>query len=979
MPLPLPVPSKAAIHALRGIAFGTSCAIGVILEDRRRRISTLRTAVSNKKKLRSSKQYHGLADSVALQFDDAVFIEADDIHWDQLDNRDTMSDGFPMPKFAKRRKSTESSSTTTEPAASSPAVVVPESSPPSPPPQRNISPLDNIGSSFMLPRTRFNLLDIKAFGPWGAGNAVAHRPLPKHRNEFVETITSILASRDEGRLDRALGVFFEASRSIYSSKSFDDEWIAVSAQLSNECLADHRCEDAGKVVAFTINAGPLNELQYYSHNPIPVIECHLRQKDQNGCCSREAVATATRLFLPKFKEKPRISSAKLYRLAKELFAQNLMLGQFPAARDIYWRAIPLLEDPAVFTGWAIRELYKYSDYKTVVKYFLLNYSKMSPKNMNFNQTIDCVVYAVENLKGTKADQVLRALERMNRPANRLLRTRWIMRLIQVCWHREQNFPLVKELFEETISLGLLDLVSHTEGVYVTMIEISIKAGEEDMVRSYYDTLIQKYPEMVSNIRLRGFLAFGVAKAGDWDGVYDAFTEMHALRRGSEKEYDDAFIMILKVFADTHAAAEVRDFVSKYTSTLDVRMHPYVVTMVANKYGDCRDMSGFMSWLTYCSKAGFALDSSFSNSVLHNCRTQWKLPYDNLKAIYSKMQELGADLSDDVTRRIMSEAALGTKKSAKELGLDRGARSRVVAVNKLAHLGRSTNKRDIYAAMNLELHAGKTASAVSIYKRALKHGMPPCQHCLRLAVTAALKNPRNGQDTALALIHTAYEKGEDIDSAVSAFIRFQLDNMKGDPEDVMIQMRNLITQFEALRIVIDAGVLTHMATVSMELGQFERVIALCTLAINKGGYKNRCFSRRSTRALLMAYTRTLDLDGMKKLLDDLPTSKLSDDKSVLSYLKSTRRIAERMQKNAQANAIVAMLKDAIEGVLKRRAENRTEAKNIAKGTLRIMQEALDDMEKGNDSTEAASQSHVAHEESRQHQESHGSPPSLAVAA
>ncbi|KAI2617530.1 hypothetical protein GGS26DRAFT_576463 [Hypomontagnella submonticulosa] len=979
MPPPLPVPSKAAIHALRGIALGTSCAIGVILEDRRRRISTLRAAVSNKEKLRSSKQYHGMAESLTLQLDDAVFVEADDIHWDQLDNRARALDDFPVTKLPRRRKSADDSSTSTEPTTSSHATIVPESSSSPPPPQRSVSPLNIIPMPSTLPQTRVDMSDIRSFKPRNATNSIAHRPRPENRDGLVNAITSVLASKDKQRLDRALEMFFEGSRSLFSSKSFDDEWIAVSAQISETCERNHRYEDAARVLSSTLDAGPLSESQYYAHRPMPIIDWHLSQKDENGRCSREVVALATRLYLPKLTHKPRKSPGKLpmYFTGQELFTQNLMLNNISKVHDIYWRTIPLLEDPVVFGGWAIRELYEYSDYKNVVKYFLLNYSKMVPKNTNYEKTIDCVVYAVERLKGLKADQILRALAKMNRPENGLLPSRWIMRLLQATWCREHSFPLVKELFEETLSLGLLDLVGYFQGPYVTMIEISIKAGEDDMARSYYEALIHKDPEMVSSVRLRGFVALRLAKAGDWDGVYDAFTDMQVLRDGYEDDYDDAFITILKVFADTHPAAEVRDFVSKYTSTLGVRMHPYIVTAVANKYGDCRDMSGFISWLTYCSKAGFALDSSFCNSVLHNCRTRWKLPYFELRAIHSKMQQLGADLSDDATRRMMSQAALGAKNPAKELAPNRRVNSRIIAVNKLAYAGRSTNKRDIYEAMNQEIHKGKMISAISIYKRALEYGMPSCPHCLRLAVLAALRNSRNGHATALTLLHTAHQKGEDISPALSAFMRFQLDNIQGNAEEVLLHMRNLITRFEALHVIIDPAVLTHMALIFMEIGQFERVIALCTLAMDKGGYKNLCFSRRSARALLMAYARTLDLDGMRKLLDDLPTSDLSADKSVLSYLKSTRRTVEKMQKSTRATAILDMLKDATKGVLQRRAVSRTEGEKIVDETLRIMQDALDNMKNENISIEAALQRYVEHEDPPQ--DNNGSPPSLVAAA
>ncbi|OTA69415.1 hypothetical protein K449DRAFT_384353 [Hypoxylon sp. EC38] len=965
MPPPLSVPSKAAIHALRGIALGTSCAIGVIVEDRRRRISTLKTALSHKEKLKSAKQYHGIANAGALQFDEAFFV-GDELHWHQLDDRTKTHGDSHTVEAPPRRNPRQHVSSNTEsmthpdsedkPKSSSRPTSIPKDIPVPSAPSKPLTLPTRLASprrTPTFPETRINVPTIDARTSWREGEAGVSR---QHEmlDESVERITSLLAGKEEGKLDRALEHFFETSRSLYFDKDFDEEWVSISAQLSRACQAEKRLADAGKVLVTTIDAGPLDESQFYAHEPLPVIMFHLNQKDGNRCCLPSALATATTIFLAKFKEKPKIQMPDIVKIGSDLFAQNIFYKRGSIVHQIYWRVISILENPAPFTGWAIQELYKYRDYKSVVRYFLLNFCKMIPGEKSYTRTVDCVVFSVEFMNGFKADEVYNALYRMTRPANGFVRTRWIMRLLQAHWRRNQDFPSVKALFEQAWTLGLLDHVTHPEGVYRTMVEISVKAGEYDTARSYHETIMQKYPYMASDVALRGFIALGLAKAGNWDGVLDAFTEMQALKDGQENLYDDAFVMVLKVFVKDHPVAEIRDFVSKYTSDLGVRMHRYVVTLVANKYGECHDVPGFVSWLRYCGEAGFALDSAFCNSVLYNGRTKFGLSYNEMQKLCLEMEQIGGpDLFDDVTRRIMSQAALETVKPGKGFEI-LGAHSWMHAVDDLAYMGRSTNTRDVYEAMNQELNRGKPATALLIYKRAISSGMPSCEHCLRLAVVATLNSSQGGSTSAISLIHDAHQHGVDVSPAVSAFIKFKLDNVQANPQDILIYMRNLVSRFETLNIIVDSTVLTHMALMCVKMGHYERVVSLCTLARDRDGFKTLCFSRQSTLAMLVAYAKLLDLEGMWKLNEDILMSNFATEKVVLSGLRSAKRTIQqykrtverysRLDRGAKINRMLGILKNTIDTVIRRRRDKISGGKVIAQEALEIMHDAAESMER-----------------------------------
>ncbi|KAI1468804.1 uncharacterized protein F4812DRAFT_424772 [Daldinia caldariorum] len=952
MPPPLPIPSKAAIHALRGIALGTSCAIGVILEDRRRRISTLKTALSNKEKLKAVKRYHSVADPTPARLDETAFAEGDQFQWHHVED-DTVRtrDGPSASKTSPQQHSPEDASPDTNPAPSvktedgleSPSTTTTQAETSS-----SQTTHHDVAVAHILNTSRQQLwpseTEFDAHKTWGTYQALYSSPMLKirlnKRRRAIADVTSILDSNDEERLDQALRRFLDACRGSYSEQ-LDEQWIELSIRLSRDFHAENRLEDAAKILLTILGIGPLEESQFFAHQPIPLINYYLRQVDENGRVPQEAVSTATRIFLATLKEKPQMRFEELEEFGMQLMTENFMLGQFSLVGDVYWRVIAITQS-SEFMGWAIQMLHEHRDHKHVLKYFLLNFSKTTPDARSYFNTVDSVVSSVEALGGMKAEHVLDALCRMDGAGTGIIRSRWVMKLLHAYWNRNRDFPTLKALFDAMLSIDILDRVTNSNLVYRTMVELSIKAEMNDVARLYCEELLEKFPDMTTDVTLKGLFILPMAKAGDWDGVSNAFAEMQTLRRGQEDEYDKAFIQILKIFAESHTASEVRDFVSHFISHLGVRMHRYIVTLVANKYGQCHDSSGFVSWLQYCSEVGFAMDSSFCNSVLHNCHAKWAMPYNELRNLYTEFERLDVSF-DDVTRRILSQAALkGSKTDRNGNAVNRAQHPSHIAVDRLAYAGHTSNRRDVYEAMKQELSNSNTATAISIYQNAIRFGMPPCPHCLRLATFATLKNGKNGSASAMQLLQIAYDRGEDISSAVSEFIKFQLNNLQAEAKEALLHMRNLITQFEALHIVIVPDILTRMALFCVKLGNYSKALALCNLAVDKSGTENLCFSRECFKALLMTYPALRDLEGTEKLMEDLLQSNFAGDRPVYLYLKRTIKLVKKMAPDRTTDAIIDILEHGRREVARRREKIRRESKNIANETLRIMKDALSDM-------------------------------------
>lgn len=970
MPPPLPVPSKAAIRALRGLALGTSCAIGVIVEDRRRRISTLKTAIENKKKLKSYRQYHGSLEPASLPHDaDEAVLSTSIINNGDDDfrfYRRSISSYDPedySPFFASSSPSSQSRAFTN--AAHAPVENTQQAQniplpglhilqdaperpcqPPTPQePNSYTGTGESTASRHTVSGVRLPMRNTTAWGPKLPSPSTNPLAKPTDPASLAQDIDGILSSHDEDRINRALALFLSKPATNYMHYTARDAWFAISVRLSKECQAHGRWEDSYRILSRLLELGPVNESRYYDHDPFPIIESFLPSAGSEMACSLAAFSMASKLFLATFIEQPHTNSSEVERVGRRLLQEALSLKQFSSVHEIYRRVLCQIEDEgAIFTGWVIEKLSEHHDYKSVVKLFLLNFSKLTPDEVLFNETGDRVVQAVEVMQGLKASQVLRAFARMKSADDTPLKTAWAMRLLQAHWSRHRDLAQSRTLFQELGSLGLLDKVYRPQRVYSVMVELAIRADENDIAATYYDELVRLYPQMAWDIPLKGYFAFSKAKAGDWEGVYNSFTEMRGQRHLQQKEYDDAFVVVLKVFAATHPVADVREFVTAYTRDLHVGMHRYVVTLVANKYGECHDFRGFLAWLQYCSDAGFSLDPAFSNAVLHNCRARWKFDFEQLKRLVSVMRQLNPGATDDTTERILSQAsrvgASRTNTSAKTIQI----RHRSVAVNKLAYIGRSTNKHDVYEAMNQEIGSGKHTAAIAIYKRAMRFGMPFCSHCFRLAVTAALEHPGNGYGPAFHLIQTAHEQGQDVTSAVSAFIRVQMDRFRAGTSDVIQHIQNLISRFESLHIVIDSAVLTHAALVCIKLGQHDKAISLCKLAMERSGSDHPCFSRQSFRVLLLAHSQLCDPAGLEGLLAALLTRDFASEKKTLLALKAALKQSRSSHRHDSAIiAVQRLLREAIENVKRLRVERLGQGVVISHEALRIMSDAAAEFE------------------------------------
>ncbi|KAK8028713.1 hypothetical protein PG991_005769 [Apiospora marii] len=475
-----------------------------------------------------------------------------------------------------------------------------------------------------------------------------------------------------------------------------------------------------------------------------------------------------------------------------------------------------------------------------------------------------------------------------------------------------------------------------------MVEVSVMSGDIATARHYHSEVIMMAPAMAEDVGLMGYFALAKARAGDWDGVLGDFVKMRPHREMQKEAYEQAFIRILKIFAQDHPIAEVEQFVQYFIQEMHMQLHPFMVSLVANSYGEFHDAPGLIRWLQFCSSSGFALSPGFVNAVLRNCRVKWKLPFRQLRKLFSEMRKLQGTCVDDVTQNMMHNAAL---MDGNYLG--RPARQRVrslkLSLSRKPYFARSANNRQVFAAMQEELQSGRPNMTVYIYKRALQYGMEWCPHCFRIAVIASLRQKTGNFAKAMQLIASTSQKGHDVSTAVGLYIKAQLNSFRGAFGEIMNRLKAMTVHFESAGIIIDPSVLTHAAVIAAKSGRDAHAVSLCQVAMQKQGTTNPCFTIQNLKALLMAYYHLLDVDGLQWVVESLSSSPCSADVRALSLLKETRRHMRKWETSDRVCLIRDVLEAGINSIKKRRVLQIREGAKIQQECLNIMSDAVAQME------------------------------------
>lgn len=983
----LPVPSKAALTALRGLVVGTSCTLALVAEDRRRKINNAVRAIENGEKIKSARKYRAGGGALAVAIEEDAIWDAGlglasipraglGLHpYDTRDHGGILLDPKRNSKnqrgqlagqnegenmagpsdvgltngergLPSEHSDINNPNSTDSPARpSQPGQLLQTQKPASIPPLPKLTAPPKSGPSWMWENTE----TVKAYA------------YPTS-DDVVTKVHNACAGKDSRQLAEAVRAVLEAMDHNLAPDNSDQRWLETTALLCRTCQARGHLNNAVKLLGQVIDRGPMAQNAYFSHEPLALIESLVARAELSQPSSKAYVAnldTAINLFLGLFLEKPTELNRPMHTLGRRLLEHCFTSNRLQRIFSIFRRCLTISGgETNDLTTWFITKLYEHQYHASVVKIFLSVFTKSSPTEDSVRAIGDLVVDSVELAHNHMPGGVLSALQAICADFKKTkLSSRWVMKLLLSHWKNHGEFRHTEALFGQLRPPGLTSLrtvVHRPEDVCRVMVELALEAGDVEKADLYFhlaNAEVNRDP--TSDIRLRGVFARFYATQGDWGSVRIEFAIMGQLEKSSDQVYAQAFVPVLKAYAETHTVREAETFLKSYVDDFGVPLCSYTVTLMAKRYGAIRDVQSLINWLDYCSRAGFPVDAAFTNAILVRCRRQWKFPFRDLRTLFRKLRALNPNFIDKHTEQIMADAALSDSKHGGPAARGRLLSLRVDADKLPDLLHKHAPAEDVALAMKEALTRRLPRNALGIYKRAVFLNTPFSQHTLRLAVQAQLIVTPCNYDAAYQMIRTAQikSKGADTSPIVNYLLARQLQTVtltvtSGEEAEAIIQ--NTLKAYRKAGITLTEASLHRAAVVCLKTGHFRGAIRYALQAAESRG-QPPCFNLGNFRILLAAYASLLDIPGLRETIRHSLTHPYREDTTCRSALRQAR------QRVGHSTATVVtpeqrvlarrVLDEAIGRVVDARKKLREEGKELEGAALGIMKAAAKDMAGG----------------------------------
>ncbi|KAL2200469.1 hypothetical protein P885DRAFT_28583 [Corynascus similis CBS 632.67] len=979
MPSSLPVPSKAALTALRGLVVGTSCTLALIAEDRRRKINNAVRAIENGERIKSAKRYRAGGTALAIAMEEEALwdprlgsIPGAGLELHQHDNaRRTSIPNNENRGYVAPWDEADGIGVLSADAPGTGEVMVMEEAPTvsSQSIDGNLStasltqPHDSVEATkhtLVPPLRKLTLSPLPAPSwTWANSETVKAYTFPT-ADDIVVKIHEACDTRDVRKLSDVWRTVLEAMTHNLVPDNLNQRWITASAQLCRTFQEEGRIDDAAKLLYQIICRGSLRESDYLSHEPFSLIESVLARAEANkqrGDPSTAEIDTAVNLFVPKFTERPAGASPQVYNLGRKLLETCFSAERLQRVYGIYRRCILAAEgDWSELCSWFLTKLYEKQDYTSVVKIFLSTFAQSSPTEASLHAVGDIVVESVECAGDHRPEEVLRTMHNIcTSLGNTKLSPKWVMRLFVSHWTKHRDFEQIERMFEELRVSGLKNIVFRHSNIYRIMVELALEAGEESKADSYFTLAVARNRALASDVRLLGVFARFHAADGDWEAVRSDFEAMNQKGTPTTQAYGQVFVPVLKAYAETHTVRETEAFLKSYTEEFKVPLCSYMVTLMAKHYAAIRDISSLIGWLDYCSQAGFPVGAAFTNAILVRCRREWKFPFRELRTLFRKLQALNPDWVDKHTEQIMADSALSDSRHG-----GKAARGRLLSLRldpiKPCNRGRHVQEEGVVSAMREALRSGSPRRALSIYHRAVHTKMPFSQRALQLAVQAHLASSPNDLHGAYTLLRKAQTKGEDINPIINSLLARQLSTITTssltNPSETEALIQETLNHYHRVGIQLTETSLHRAATLCLAAGHFRGAVRYAHAAADaRGPGCGPCFNLANFKILLAAYAELVDADGLRDTVTRALASPYREEAACRQALRLARaRIGRSSPANSAQAAGISQAewlraRDAVEEgiskVVEARKKLREEGRRLEVEAIRIMRRAAAD--------------------------------------
>lgn len=851
---PKPVPSRAALNALRGLVFTTSCSVVLLAEERRRRTKIARTAIENARKLHTIKaQRRPLAMS-------------DSRHADPDPDRGTLDRPAGTPP--RRKKRLRRSSNGHEGGVS--------------PGDGDRQPKTNVTDN----QPAHALIDAaSAYAPNASDRPRAVSPTaslefnsvlaaPKHIQARLSPLIPIL------KIGKAL--FNRDTRDRYwsgtepNNQQAPDTIVSKPNGLSgaNQGMVEEMDELYEAVVAYLKSRKPGRRICAASH----LLRKLCEQLDSASVSEERIVRYQQVALLLVTKAMPHdanetseadLASFKYYSL--RLLRSVVFVGGV---------ALPRAVD-------GIKHLHR------DIPYFIAAILQFLTEAGNRDGMVDLLRYLARQPRAgfvLDSSSVFELLHSHYKRYKNLADTRRVGHALvdgQVC-----HFANIPHGLDYEIESFILKYTYRSDGASSTCVDAFRRILQIDESRAKSD------PDLCK--------PFVIAKAlvGDSEGVEDELRRLEEL----DGSGSDGLLVVLQRLTDIYAPligpqafeGVLRTFADKYGMPLKGRW----LYQVLKYHSERLDEAAMFSFLEFAVKSGYELTDDFFHNFCQLWYKKWGVSTTSILQLYRSLAEVAPGLS-------RPDAFIRDGKYGRNSPYSVEEDWEAVYIRSTEWIDAARlPDQSVFASLREDALAGKWESVWATYDQTFSAHRLPCIRSLRLAVLARLKLDSGATDRTAKLVMEAHERGLDANHLVTPLLLAQIDEGR-DPVEVV---RDSVRQgFKVHDMVYNRAARRLSAA-----GKLNDMVTVCNMATLENGGRDPCYNGVNLVNLVYAYTGLRYYDQLRDILSKFMEEKRfwAGSKVVMDSLKlAMKKVAGRLTAATDAptlrreEAMMAKLNDA----------------------------------------------------------------------
>ena len=952
MPSTLPVPSKGALRALRTLALGTTCTVaftvGVLTEDRRRRINTVQQACDNARKIKASRQYHstGAADAIEafiIKNRDENFLQPDG----PLPNGAVLMDTAGGQMLGHGEEMLWQASTQPPPIASSKHSKMPVRSPMQwapifPPSQRH-------SDFYQSPRSMRNTPEP----PKAASDTLpkSHRQIDSRNMSLVASHQHILAvdiSKLLGNgtasdvVDEARARFFDAFQKglQIDDSGIIEELMDAAARLSRACVAQKDFDAAEKILRIILGHGKIGLEAFLSFDSEAIMrglsQERPNQDPHNTGFYKANLRKACSLYLTNFKTRPKAMPETMLTLGTKLCERASRYELFDLVEGLYWRVERYKNGiPLSLVQHLIIAAHKEERHARVLKYFKRFYIQTSPDQLQFYTVLGLVMKTIfDSDRHRVSEEILVSASQMAQREGISMSTTWFLKVLGHDWRSHRDIVRTRALFDRLQEH--FHLTQHPEAAYRAMIQFCIEANDEPAAAAYYGRLTESHRHAANDVRIQGHFTLAKAMRSDWSGVMDGLKSMQELGPDAG-EFSASFTPILNLFAQSHNVHETEEFLRSFIHQYGGVLTPYLSNLMISEYVKAGEFDSVSRWLDYMATVNCQVDSSFFNVILRDCYYKFKLSYEEVCQLYRAVTKLysqatrfvNSDTLSTLREIAMSSSGLNVAKGVKRLQL----------LKLDVPIKRTNCGRNIRQGMVVALANGNPDRALKIYRQALGDQIPLSDSTVSLAIRAALKRYPENVDAATCLLQDSQQAGQSVKHALASMFVYLLSDVNSDTEITSAPIKdvaqNTICSLESRGIAVPSCVITHTMNMLIKRYQYQEAKFFWDSTSHRKGHPPIPVDLHTLTTLLRVYVGLRDPWGVEWVIETLTTDNITPDRQFQQTLVKARREAEKLVTPYFTHAVVKAL-----NVVNELRTDVTRQKEAAKmKVLQIMESAI----------------------------------------